>query len=82
MIIINREEIIANLISNISFACKERNISVNEFCHCCNIHKSVMDNLKRNSIPAIDILANIAIFLDISIDELIGLTEQVRKTRS
>lgn len=82
MIIINREEIIANLISNISSACKERNISVNEFCRCCNIHKSVMDNLKRSSIPAIDILVNIAIFLDISIDELIGLTEQVRKTRS
>lgn len=82
MIIINREEIIANLISNINSACKERNISVNEFCRSCNIHKSVMDNLKRNSIPAIDILANIAIFLNISIDELIGLTEKVRKTKS
>lgn len=41
-----------------------------------------MDNLKRNSIPAIDILANIAIFLNISVDELIGLTEKVRKTKS
>ena len=82
MIIINRDEIIANLISNISSACKERKVSVNEFCRCCNIHKSVMDNLKRNSIPAIDILVNIAIFLDITIDELIGLTEKVRKTRS
>lgn len=82
MIIINRDEIIANLISNISSACKERKVSVNEFCSCCNIHKSVMDNLKRNSIPAIDILVNIAIFLDITIDELIGLTEKVRKTKS
>ena len=68
-----REVIISNLINNISSACKERNISVNEFCRKCNVHKSVMDNLKRNSIPSIDTIANIAIFLDITIDELIGL---------
>ena len=68
-----REVIIANLINNITSACKERNISVNEFCRKCNVHKSVMDNLKRNSIPSIDTIANIAIFLDITIDELIGL---------
>ncbi|MBQ6252466.1 helix-turn-helix domain-containing protein [Ruminococcus sp.] len=79
MIIIKREEIIANLISNINFACKERNMSINEFCRQCNVHKSVMDNLKRNCIPAVDKLANIAIFLNISVDELIGLTEQVRR---
>ncbi len=78
MISINREEIIANLISNINAACKERNMSINEFCRCCNIHKSLMDNLKRNSIPAVEIIAKIAIFLNISVDELIGLTEQVR----
>ena len=68
-----REVIITNLINNITSACKERNISVNEFCRKCNVHKSVMDNLKRNSIPSIDTIANIAIFLDITIDELIGL---------
>ena len=73
MISINREEIIANLIRNINTACKERNMSINSFCRQCNIHKSVMDNLKRNSAPAIDIIANIAIFLNVSIDELIGL---------
>ena len=78
MISINREEIIANLIRNINTAGKERNISINSFCRQCNVHKSVMDNLKRNCIPAVDILANIAIFLNISVDELIGLTEQVR----
>jgi len=38
-----------------------------------------MDNLKRNCIPSVDRLVNIAIFLNISVDELIGLTEQVRK---
>jgi transcriptional regulator with XRE-family HTH domain len=37
-----------------------------------------MDNLKRNCIPSVDILANIAIFLNISVDELIGLTEQLK----
>lgn len=37
-----------------------------------------MDNLKRNSIPAVDILVNIAIFLNISVDDLIGLTEQLK----
>jgi len=78
MISINREEIIANLISNINTACKERNMSINEFCRKCNVHKSVMDNLKRNSIPAVDILVNIAIFLNISVDDLIGLTEQLK----
>lgn len=81
MISINREEIIANLISNINAACKERNMSINEFCRKCNVHKSIMDNLKRNSIPAVDTLANIAIFLNISVDELIGLTEQVRNRK-
>ena len=45
------------------------------------LHKSIMDNLKRNNIPAVPYLANIAIFLDISIDELIGLTDQIRKNR-
>jgi len=40
-----------------------------------------MDNLKRNNIPAVPYLANIAIFLDISIDELIGLSDQIRKNR-
>ena len=78
MISINREEIIANLISNINTACKERNMSINEFCRKCNVHKSVMDNLKRNSIPAVDILVNIAIVLNISVDDLIGLTEQLK----
>lgn len=75
---INREEIIANLISNINTACKERNMSINSFCRQCNVHKSVMDNLKRNFIPSVDRLVNIAIFLDISVDELIGLTEQLK----
>lgn len=79
MISINREEIIANLINNINTACKERNMSINSFCRQCNVHKSVMDNLKRNCIPSVDRLVNIAIFLNISVDELIGLTEQVRK---
>lgn len=74
MISINREEIIANLISNITSACKERNMSINGFCRQCNVHKSLIDNLKRNSIPSVDKLANIAVFLNISIDELIGLT--------
>ncbi|WP_295093783.1 helix-turn-helix transcriptional regulator [Ruminococcus sp.] len=78
MISINREEIITNLIRNINTACKERNMSVNSFCRKCNVHKSVMDNLKRNCIPSVDILANIAIFLNISVDELIGLTEQLK----
>lgn len=78
MISIKREEIIANLISNINTACKERNMSINSFCRQCNVHKSVMDNLKRNSIPAVDILVNIAIFLNISVDDLIGLTEQLK----
>ena len=32
-----------------------------------------------NCIPSVDRLVNIAIFLNISVDELIGLTEQVRK---
>ena len=75
---INREEIIANLISNINTACKERNMSINSFCRQCNVHKSVMDNLKRNCIPSVERLVNIAIFLDISVDELIGLTEQLK----
>ncbi len=69
----DKQTIIENLISNINSACDERNMSINEFCRKCNVHKSVMDNLKRNSAPAIDIIANIAIFLNISIDELIGL---------
>ena len=79
MIDINREVIIKNLINNITAACKERNLSINEFCLKCSINKSVMDNLKRNSIPAVDIIANIAVFLDVSIDEFIGLTEQYKK---
>jgi transcriptional regulator with XRE-family HTH domain len=69
----DKQTIIKNLINNINSACAERNMSINEFCHKCNVHKSVMDNLKRNSAPSIDIIANIAIFLNISIDELIGL---------
>ena len=81
MINVSREEIIKNLISNITAACKERDMSINEFCRKCNVHKSIMDNLKRNNIPAVPYLANIAIFLDISIDELIGLTDQIRKNR-
>ena len=74
MIIIKREEIITNLISNINYACKERNMSINEFCRQCNVHKSVMDNLKRNSIPSIEILINMAIYSNISVDELIGFS--------
>ena len=81
MINVSREEIIKNLISNITAACKERDMSINEFCRKCNVHKSIMDNLKRNNIPAVPYLANIAIFLDISIDVFIGLTDQIRKNR-
>ncbi|MBQ8011436.1 MAG: helix-turn-helix domain-containing protein [Oscillospiraceae bacterium] len=68
----NKDEIINNLITNINTECQKRNISSAELFRRSGVHKSVLDNLKRNSLPAIDIIVQISTYLGVSVDYLIG----------
>jgi len=60
------------LIKNIEKLCGERNISINKVMFECNLNKSIVDNLKKGSIPSIDKIFTLCSYFDVSIDWLTG----------
>jgi transcriptional regulator with XRE-family HTH domain len=49
--------------------------SVDSALRTTNLNKSVVDNIRKGSLPNIAILKNVATFLEVSADYLLGLTE-------
>lgn len=64
------------LIDTISFMCSKKNISANKMLLECNLNKSVLDNLKKGSIPSVDKVMKIADYFKISVDYLLGRTNE------
>lgn len=63
------------LISNINHLANEQGISINSLLKNVGLSKSVLDNMKRGQNPSIDKMYAIADYFDVSIDYLLGRTD-------
>lgn len=59
------------LSDNISFLCKQKGVSVNQLLQDCGLRSSVIDNLKKGSIPSVDKVYAISQYFNVSIEYLI-----------
>jgi len=55
--------------------CSKKGIAVNELLKECNLKGSVVDNMKKGSMPSVDKALIISRYFGVSIDYLLGLTE-------
>ena len=63
------------IVNRITELCDSKSISVNQMLKECGLSKSVVDNLKKGSIPSVDKLSAISEFFDVSVDYLLCRTE-------
>lgn len=63
------------VILRIQSLAEERGISINQLLRESRLSKSVMDNMKRGSMPSADKLATIADYFDCSVDYILGRVE-------
>ena len=63
------------VILRIQSLAEERGISINQLLRESRLSKSVMDNMKRGSMPSADKLATIADYFDCSVDYILGRAE-------
>jgi len=68
----NKNELIIN---RIKLLCDENNISINKLLQECNLSKSVIDNMKKGSIPTTDKISKIADYFEVSTDYLLCKTD-------
>ena len=59
------------LAQNIIALCKRENISVNGMLKCCNLNKSIVDNLRKGYFPTVDKVAVIAQYFNVSMEYLL-----------
>lgn len=59
------------IVQRIQELCTQKDISVNKMLTACNLSKSVVDNLKKGSIPSADKLKVIADYFHVSTDYLL-----------
>jgi len=59
------------LTDNILFLCSENDVSVNQMERDSGVKKSVIDNMKRGYIPAVDKVAAIAGYFNVTVDYLL-----------
>lgn len=60
------------LVNRISELCVTTNVSVNKMLSECGLSKSIMDNLKKGSVPSVEKLLKIAEYFNVSTDYLLG----------
>ena len=63
------------IIARIQFLCDKEQISVNKLLQECNLNKSVIDNMKKGSVPATDKINIIANYFGVQTDFLLGNTD-------
>lgn len=68
----SRDEVARTLTERILEQCKRQDISPNRLFLECHLHKSILDNLKRGSIPSVEKIMVIADFFHVSLDYLVG----------
>ena len=64
------------LINRISTLCEQSGITKAKLFEDCGLNKNIVNNLKRGSIPSVDKIAIIADYFNISVDYLLGRTEE------
>ena len=68
---------IADLISK---ECKQKNIKISELLQDCNINHSFISDIRhKNRAPSVDKISVIADYLDVSVDYLLGRTDEPQK---
>ncbi len=60
------------LIEQIEKLCKEEKITISQMLSEADLNSSVIDNMKKGSIPSIDKIAIIASYFGVSTDSLLG----------
>ncbi len=60
------------LIEQIEKLCKEEKITISQMLSEAGLNSSVIDNMKKGSIPSIDKIAIIASYFGVSTDSLLG----------
>lgn len=68
----NRDEVAQTLTERISEQCRQHDISPYRLFIECHLHKSILDNLKRGSIPSVEKIMVIADYFRVSVDYLVG----------
>ena len=63
------------LISSISTLCNQHDISINKMLQDVGLSKSLVDNLKKGSMPSIDKITKIADYFGVTVDYLLGKTD-------
>ncbi len=59
------------LTDNILFLCKQNGVTARQLLQECNLHCSVIDNLKKGSIPSVDKVYAISQYFQVSIEYLL-----------
>ena len=65
------------LINRISMLCEQSGITKAKLFDECGLNKNIVNNLKRGSIPSVDKIAVIADYFHVSVDYLLGRTEDL-----
>lgn len=63
---------VQTVIDRITALARERGVSINQVLRESHLNKSVLDNMKRGSMPSADKLAALADYFDCSVDYLLG----------
>lgn len=69
---------LSTLINRINLLCSKMGISINKMLIDCKLKKSVVDNMKKGSVPTIDKVRAIADYFGVSVDYLLGNTDERR----
>jgi transcriptional regulator with XRE-family HTH domain len=65
------------LINTIQNLCVQKGVSVAIALKSANVNKDVISNIRKGTIPSIEIIEKLANYFDVSIDDLLGLTDIV-----
>ncbi len=68
------------LISSIEELCKQRKMSVKSALEDCGLTRNVVDNMKKGSVPSIDKIFTLSNYFDVSVDYLLGRTDEPNST--
>ena len=71
---------IERMIETVDLLAKERGSSRNKLLLACGI-KSYVDNLQKGRLPKVDTVSKLADYLDVSVDYLLGRTDNPEVNR-
>lgn len=71
----DKMDYIETLIKNITYICREKNITPHMLGKESGVGKDIITNMNKGSLPSCDKLAKIADYCDVSVDYLLGRTE-------